>query len=120
MPTEHSGSKPAWIETSALAAPTLLGAAAGFLIGDLMHRNARRGFGIGIGALGVAALLPFVVDGLNNLVTGPKSKVGVKRRIQGIRDAGIGAPDHDEVDAELREQGLLLRALYIQCASVCH
>ena len=82
MPAEHSGSKPAWIETSALAAPTLLGAAAGFLIGDLMHRNARRGFGIGIGALGVAALLPFVVDGLNNLVTGPKSRVGVRRRIQ--------------------------------------
>ena len=107
MPAEHSGSKPVWIENSALAAPALFGAAAGFLIGDLMHRSARRGFGIGIGALGVAALLPFVVDGLNNLVTGPKSRVGVRRRIQGIRDAGIGAPDHDEVDAELREQGLL-------------
>ena len=44
---------------------------------------------------------------MQGLVTGPRSKVGVRRRIQRIRDAGIGAPDYDDVDAELREQGLL-------------
>jgi hypothetical protein len=33
--------------------------------------------------------------------------VGVRRKIQKIRDAGIGAPDDDEVDMELRAQGLL-------------
>ncbi len=72
-----------------------------------MHRGARRGVGIGLGALGMAMLLPLVVGGVTGLVTGPKSKMGVRRRIQGIRDAGIGAPDYDEVDVELREQGLI-------------
>jgi hypothetical protein len=107
MSDEHSESTPAWIETSAHTAPALLGAAAGLLLGDLMHRNARRGVGIGLGVLGVAALLPFVVDGVAALVTGPKSKIGVRRRIQSIRDAGIGSPSYDEVDEELRDQGLL-------------
>ena len=107
MSDEHSESTPAWIETSALVAPALLGASAGLLLGDLMHRSARRGVGIGLGALGIAALLPFAVGGVAWLVTGPKSRVGVRRKIQRIRDAGIGAPDYDEVDQELRDQGLL-------------
>jgi len=98
---------PAWMETSALTAPALLGAAAGLLLGDLMHPNARRGIGIGIGALGVVALLPFLVEGVAGLVTGPRSKVGVRRNIQRIRDAGIVSQDHDEVDQVLREQGVL-------------
>ncbi|MEO5713675.1 MAG: hypothetical protein ABIT37_09315 [Luteolibacter sp.] len=102
---------PAWMETSALTAPALLGAAAGLLLGDLMHRGARRGVGIGLGALGIAALLPFVVGGVTGLVTGPRSKFGVKKNIQRIRDAGIVSRDYDgdydEVDQELREQGLL-------------
>jgi len=107
MPDEHSESTPAWIETSALTAPVLLGASAGLLLGDLMHRGARRGIGIGLGVLGVACLLPFAVGGVAWLVTGPRSRVGVRRKIQRIRDIGIGAPDHDEVDTELREQGLI-------------
>lgn len=107
MSDEHSETTPAWIETSALTAPALLGASAGLLLGDLMHRSARRGVGIGLGVLGIAALLPFAVGGVAWLVTGPRSKVGVRRKIQRIRDAGIGVPDYDEVDQELREQGLL-------------
>lgn len=104
---QHVDPTPVWIETSALTAPALIGAATGFLLGDLMHQNARRAFGIGLGALGVAALLPFVVDGVTGLITGPRSKVGVRRKIQRIRDAGIGVPDYDEVDHELREQGVM-------------
>lgn len=104
---QHADPTPAWIETSALTAPALIGAAAGLLLGDLMHQNARRAIGIGIGALGVAALLPFVVDGVTGLITGPRSRVGVRRKIQKIRDAGIGVPDYDEVDHELREQGVM-------------
>jgi len=107
MSDEHSESTPAWIETSALTAPALLGASAGLLLGDLMHRSARRGVGIGLGVLGVAALLPFAVGGVSWLVTGPKSRLGVRRKIQRIRDIGLGAPDYDEVDEELREQGLI-------------
>lgn len=72
-----------------------------------MHPSARRGVGIGLGTLAIIAMMPVVVGGMTSLITGPKSKVGVRRRIQRIRDAGIGAPDYDEVDAELREQGLI-------------
>lgn len=107
MADEYSETTPAWVETSALTAPALIGAAAGLLLGDLMHRGARRGLGIGLGALGVAALLPFVVGGVTGLVTGPKSKLGVRRKIQRIRDAGIVDSAYDDVEDELREQGLL-------------
>jgi len=107
MADEHSDTTPAWIENSALTAPALLGAAAGLLLGDMMHRGARRGLGLGLGILGVAALAPFVVGGVTGLITGPRSKVGVRRRIQSIRDGGFGTPDLQEVDEELREQGLI-------------
>ena len=107
MPDEYSETVPTWVENSTMVAPALLGAAAGLLLGDLMHRGARRGVGIGLGALGIAALLPFVVGGVAGLVTGPRSKFGVRRNIQRIRDAGIVAPDYNDVEEELREQGLL-------------
>jgi hypothetical protein len=106
MSDEHFETTPAWIETSALTAPALLGASAGLLLGDLMHQGARRGVGIGLGVLGVAALLPFAVGGVAWLVTGPRSRVGVRRKIQRIRDAGLGPSHYDEVDAEMRGQGL--------------
>ncbi len=107
MADKYSETSPAWIENSASVAPALLGAAAGMLLGDLMHRSARRGVGIAIGALGVAALLPFAVGGVAGLITGPKSKLGVRRKIQRIRDAGIVSADYDEVDEELRQQGVI-------------
>ncbi len=109
MPADETPvtTNPAWFETSALTAPALLGAAAGLLLGDLMHRQARKGLGIGLGALGVAALLPFLVGGVTGLVTGPRSKFGVRRKIQRIRDAGMVPPPYDEVEEELRGQGLL-------------
>lgn len=107
MSDEHSESTPAWIETSASTAPALIGAAAGLLVGDMMNRSARRSLGLGLGILGVACLLPFAVGGVQWLVTGPKSRVGVRRKIQKIRDAGIGHGAYDEVSDELREQGLV-------------
>ncbi len=107
MSDEHVDTTPVWVEGSALAAPVILGAAAGLLLGDLMHNSARRGLGLGLGVLGIAALLPFVVDGVADLVTGPRSKFGVRRKIQRIRDIGIGSPSDNEVDDELREQGVI-------------
>lgn len=107
MSDQHVDTTPVWVEGSALAAPVILGAAAGLLVGDFMHGNARRGFGLGLGILGVAALLPFVVDGVTGLITGPRSKFGVNRKIQRIRDIGIGSPSHDEVGDTLREQGVI-------------
>jgi hypothetical protein len=107
MDDQHADVTPQWMETTALAAPMLLGAAAGLLLGDMMHRNARRSVGIGLGALAALAVLPIMVDGVAGLITGPRSRFGVRSKIQRIRDAGNGRPDHDEVDQELREQGLL-------------
>jgi len=107
MSDQHVDTTPVWVEGSALAAPVILGAATGLLIGDLMHGAARRGLGISLGILGIAALLPFAVDGVAGLITGPRSKFGVNRKIQKIRDIGIGSPGEDEVDHELREQGVI-------------
>lgn len=107
MADQHVDTTPMWVEGSALAAPVILGASAGLLVGDLMHGNARRGIGITLGIVGVAALLPFAVDGVAGLITGPRSKFGVKRKIQKIRDIGIGSPQHDEIGEELRQQGVI-------------
>lgn len=108
MSDTHTDTTPVWVESSALAAPVILGAAAGLLVGNLMHPGARRGFGFGLGILGIAALLPFAVDGVAALITGPRSKFGVRRKIQKIRDVGLGASfPEDEVDMELRERGVI-------------
>lgn len=107
MSNEHVDATPVWIEGSTLAAPVILGAAAGLLVGDIMHSNARRGVGIGLGVLGILALVPFAIDGVADLITGPRSKFGVRRKIQKIRDIGIGSPSHDDVDEVLREQGVI-------------
>ena len=107
MSDEHKQQNPAWVENSALTAPAILGASAGLLIGDMMHGTARRGLGLGLGAVGVAMLAPYVFGSVRGLITGPRSKLGVKRRIQSIRDAGMGEADYDEVHNELREQGVV-------------
>ena len=106
MSDEHASTTPAWIENTALSAPAVLGTAAGLLLGDLMNRDSRRAVGIGLGIIGVAMVVPLVFGGVRGLVAGPRSKFGVRRRIQSIRDAGMGESDYD-VDAELREQGLI-------------
>lgn len=107
MSDQHVDATPVWIEGSTLAAPVILGAAAGLLVADVLQSNARRGVGIGLGVLGILALVPFVVDGVTGLITGPRSKLGVRRKIQRIRDIGIGSPSHDDVDDMLREQGVI-------------
>jgi hypothetical protein len=107
MSDQHIDATPVWVEGSTLAAPVILGAAAGLLVGDMMHSNARRGVGISLGIVGVLALLPIVVDGVAGLITGPRSKFGVNRKIQKIRDIGIGSPSQDDVDEVLREQGVI-------------
>jgi len=107
MSEEHKQTNPAWVENTALAAPALLGASAGLLVGDMMHGSARRGLGLGLGVIGVALLAPYVFGGVRGLITGPRSKFGVKRRIQSIRDAGMGEAGYDEVEEELRQQGVV-------------
>jgi hypothetical protein len=96
-----------WIETTALVAPGLLGAAAGLMLGDLMHRSARKGIALALCGLGVAALMPLLVGGVANKVNGPTSARGVRRSLRKIRDAGDGLPFYGDVDDDLREQGLI-------------
>lgn len=108
MPDDSADSQRDWIVTTALVAPGLLGAATGMLLGDLMHRRARRVGALALGGLGLATLVPLLVGGIANKVNGPSSARGVRRRISRIRDAGDGMPDYTmDVDAELREQGII-------------
>lgn len=91
-----------WRENTALAAPALLGAAAGLILGEVMHSGARRGFAIGFAALGVAALVPLTVGGIVNKVNGPQTRRGARRRLEGIRSVGEGF-----VGDELAEAGVV-------------
>lgn len=79
-----------WTETTALAAPALLGAAAGLIVGEAMHTGARRGIAIGLAALGVAALVPLTVGGIVKKVNAPSTRRGAKRKLETIRSAGDG------------------------------
>ena len=101
--SEESGRD--WTDTTAMATPALLGAAAGLLLGEVMHRSARRVAAISLAALALAAIAPWAVGGIVNKVNGPQSSRGARRRLQGIRDAGVG--NYTDVEEELREQGLL-------------
>ena len=78
-----------WVDGATMAAPGLLGAAAGLLLGELMHTSARRGVALGLIGLGVAALLPVTVGGVIKRVNAPGTKRGSRRRLRGIRDAGL-------------------------------
>ncbi|MEM1084310.1 MAG: hypothetical protein AAGI48_09315 [Verrucomicrobiota bacterium] len=91
-----------WTENTALAAPALLGAAAGLILGEVMHSGARRGIAIGLAALGVAALVPLTVGGIVKKVNSPETKRGSRRRLESIRSA-----DHGFVDDDLLESGVV-------------
>mgnify|MGYP005849716873 CR=1 FL=1 len=98
---DHAGSRE-WEETTALVAPSLFGVAAGLILGEMMHASARRGVAIGVGGLGLAAVMPWVVAGVANKINGPASRRGVRRRLRGIRDAGDGV-----VQDSLDEAGVM-------------
>jgi hypothetical protein len=94
-----------WTDQTALLSPALLGTAAGLLLGELMHRGARRGIAFGLLALGVAAIAPYTVGEIKQRINSPNTKRGAQRRLRGIREAG--AYGFDDVDEQLREQGLM-------------
>lgn len=91
MEYEHSETPQKWTDKSAAVGPALLGAAAGLLVADLLHGNARRAAGIGLAALGVAAIAPKVGGTIKNKVVGPQTKRGSARTLESIR--GAGAPE---------------------------
>ncbi|MDE0596764.1 MAG: hypothetical protein ABGZ49_08740 [Akkermansiaceae bacterium] len=92
------------VEASAECAPAVLGVAAGIILGDLMHRGARRPVGFALAVLGAAAIAPVIVDSVREKVAGPNTRRGTQRTLRSIRDgAGMPARDIDYVKEELGE-----------------
>lgn len=95
MDYEHTETPKKWTETSATVGPALLGAAAGLLAADVLHGNARRALGLGIAALGIAAITPKISGNIKRKVTGPQTKRGSQRTLDNIRGAGVSVDDYD-------------------------
>jgi len=93
-----------WIDASASAAPTLLGAAAGVLVADLIHPESRRPVGLTLAALGVCALTPLIVGTVVDLVNGPNSRYGSRRTLRRIRDAGASSDEFADLAPVEEEQ----------------
>lgn len=92
------------MEASAECAPAVLGVAAGIILGDLMHRGARRPVAFALGVLGAAAIAPVIVESVREKVAGPNTRRGTQRTLRSIRDgAGVPARDIDFVKEELGE-----------------
>ena len=90
------------VEAGAECAPIVFGVAAGIVLGDLMHRAARRPVAFALAMLGAAAAAPTVVDAVRDKVSGPNTRRGTQRTLRSIRE-GAGAParDIDYVKEEL-------------------
>ncbi len=78
-----------WKEISSAAAPCVLGVAAGIMLGDMMHRGARRPIAFSLACLGMLAVTPTVVGAVKNKVAGPTTARGSRRTLDGIRNAGM-------------------------------
>lgn len=74
-----------------------IGAGLGLLIAARFSRSTRNATAIGLLALGVAANLPSVVAGLNELINGPESNRGLQKRLRSIR-RDIDVPIEDVSD----------------------
>lgn len=92
-----------WTEKSSAAAPALIGAAAGMLLGDMMHRGARRPVAASLFCLGLAAIAPCVAGAVKKKVTGPTTRRGSRRTLESIRNAGLPS---DGVDVYSDEMGI--------------
>lgn len=93
-----------WIDASASAAPTLLGAAAGVLVADLIDSKSRRPVALTLVALGACAMAPTVVGAVVDLVNGPNSRYGSRRTLRRIRDAGVSSDEFSDLNPEDEEQ----------------
>ncbi len=87
-----------WAETTADVGSAVLGAAVGIVVGDLIKEEARKPLAFVVGCIGVAALVPAVVDGVREVVAGPRTRRGATRTLRSIRDAG--ANTRAELDDE--------------------
>lgn len=59
------------------------------MLGDMMHRGARRPVAFSLACLGMLAITPTVVGAVKNKVAGPQTKRGSRKTLEGIRNAGV-------------------------------
>jgi len=78
-----------WKEVSSAVAPSVLGVAAGIMLGDMMHRGARRPVAFSLACFGMLAVTPTVVGAVKNKVAGPSTVRGSRKTLEGIRSAGM-------------------------------
>lgn len=97
----HSETSKKWSDKSSAAAPALIGAAAGIVLGDMMHRGARRPVAASLFCLGLAAVAPAVADIVRQKVAGPNTRRGNQRTLESIRDGGLPAADVDIYSEEI-------------------
>lgn len=93
-----------WMEASASAAPTLLGAAVGVLAADLMDKDTRRPVAFTLAALGACALAPLIVGTAVDLVNGPNSRYGSRRTLRRIRDAGVRPGEFSDLEVDMEDE----------------
>ena len=87
-----------WVETSASFAPVVFGAATGIIVGDLMHRDARRPVAFTLAVIGLCAIVPSLVGVVAEKVNGPETRRGTRRTLQSIRDAGITGDEFADLE----------------------
>jgi len=88
MEFQQDKAKKNWKEKSSAAAPTVLGVAAGIVLGDMMHRGARRPVAFSLACIGMLAVTPTVVGAVKNKVAGPQTVRGSRRTLDGILNSG--------------------------------
>ena len=94
-----------WSDATAELVPVIFGVATGIVLGDLMHRGARRPVAFALACLGAAAAAPLLVDVVKDKVAGPNTRRGTQRTLRKIRE-GSGAParEIDYIEEELGEK----------------
>jgi len=89
-----------WAETTADVGSAVLGAAVGIVVGDLIKEEARKPVAFVVACIGIGAIVPAIVDGVKEVVAGPKTKRGVNKTLRSIRDAGAGVREGELVEEE--------------------
>lgn len=97
---EHRKVVSPWAETTADVGSAVLGAAVGIVVSDLIKEEARKPVAFVVACIGIAAIVPAIVDGVREVVAGPNTRRGVKRTLRSIRDAGVGTREGDLVEEE--------------------
>jgi uncharacterized membrane protein YebE (DUF533 family) len=84
---------PSYNSYAAAIAPAALGCALGLLFGRGMDRRASNIAALTLLAAGAVVAGPAIADFVQHVANRPSSERGSRRRLQGIRDAGL--PDRD-------------------------